>query len=98
MMQCEVRMPRESTMKLAVVVAIATAVITMVSKMTDLSSSTGALISQFGFSEELAFAIVTAFIGGGAYAISVLYPFLLPFVGIINLIIITAGVGAAVGY
>ena len=80
MMQREVRIFREFVMKLAVVVAVATIVITLVSKMTDLFLSTGALPGQWGLEPGFAAAIVGLLITGGAAAIAMIYPFLIRFV------------------
>ena len=57
----------------------------------------GQLIAHLGLPYDVAFAIVT-FVGWGVYLISIFYPWAIPLVGTIRLLIFFAGFGGAVGW
>jgi hypothetical protein len=57
----------------------------------------GQLIAHVGLPYDVAFAIVT-FVGWGVYLISIFYPWALPLVGTVRLLIFFLGFGGAVGW
>lgn len=60
-------------------------------------SPVAALISHFHVSSEVAAQIV-ALIVSGSWAIDFLFPWIIPFVGTVQAIIIAAGTGVAIGW
>lgn len=57
----------------------------------------GYLIAHLGLDYGVAFAIVT-FVGWGIYLISIFYPWAIPLIGTVRLMIFFAGFGGAVGW
>lgn len=55
------------------------------------------VIGHFGVSYGTASAIIAAVASGG-YVIDFLFPWIIPFVGTIQMILIAAGTGAAIGW
>ncbi len=58
----------------------------------------GDLVRRFGLSWSLAGYIITLIVNGSMWTLSMLYPFLLPFLATVRGIIFVAGTGAAVAY
>jgi hypothetical protein len=58
----------------------------------------GYLISKLGLTQSVALAIVTALTTSGGALVSVLFPFIAPFVATLDGIIAIAGTAAAVGW
>jgi hypothetical protein len=57
----------------------------------------GRLVGHFGIDYGVAFAIVS-FIGWSIYLLSVFYPWAIPLIGTVRLMIFFLGVGGAVGW
>ncbi|EAF8635377.1 hypothetical protein AX805_15765 [Listeria monocytogenes] len=58
----------------------------------------GMLVSKLGLSQSVAFAVVAALTAGGAELVSVMWPFLAPFLMTLKGILIAGGSAAVVGY
>ncbi|SYZ78235.1 MULTISPECIES: hypothetical protein [Trichococcus] len=63
-----------------------------------LKNGLGLLASRFGLETWAAGMIVTAFTNGGAVVVSAIWPWMFPFVGTLNGLIVTAGAVAAIGW